>query len=283
MIAPPAVVWDLDEQTYHADPIGGSLSVSGAKKLLPPHCPAVYRWERDHPVTSDVFDFGHAAHRLVLGKGADIGVVEADSWRTKAAQGQRDEVRADGLVPILAADYAHAVAMAEAVRAHPLASLVLSDGDAEVSFFFTDEETGVVRRARADFLRRRRAGQRLIVADYKTTVSAFPDSFGASAAKFGYAMQAAWYLDAVQACGLVGDDDEPPAFVFVAQEKQPPYLVSVIELDADAMRVGDALNRRALRIFRECSDADTWPGYPADDITLVSLPAWFVRQMENVA
>ena len=46
-----AGVYDgMDEDAYHADPVpGGSLSASGAKLLLPPSCPALYHYRRDHP------------------------------------------------------------------------------------------------------------------------------------------------------------------------------------------------------------------------------------------
>ena len=80
----------MDEATYHGDPVpGGSLSSTGARKLLPPSCPALFRWQQDHPVHKDVFDFGSAAHRLVLGAGPEIALLDYDNMRTKAAQEER--------------------------------------------------------------------------------------------------------------------------------------------------------------------------------------------------
>ena len=74
MIVDPGV-YTLPADEYHADPVkGGSLSSSGARKIL--ECPARFRWERDHPpVPTDAFNFGHAAHKLVLGAGPDVEVV----------------------------------------------------------------------------------------------------------------------------------------------------------------------------------------------------------------
>jgi hypothetical protein len=88
---------DIPEAEYHAHQ--GSLSVSGAKVLL--KAPALFKWQQDHPVHKDVFDFGSAAHALVLGVGAPLHVVHADSWRTKAAQEERDKARAEGSIPLL--------------------------------------------------------------------------------------------------------------------------------------------------------------------------------------
>jgi hypothetical protein len=272
--APPfaAGVYDMDEATYHGDPVpGGSLSSSGARKLLPPSCPARFAYEREHPpAPKDVFDLGAAAHSLVLGKGAQVTVVEADDWRTKAAKDARAEARDAGYVPLLTAEWAQVQAMAAAIRAHPLASALLCRGDvqAEQSYFWHDEAFGIWRRARFDSARQ--GPNRLIITDYKTTTSADPASFARSVANYGYHQQAAWYLDAADAC--LGED---AAFVFVAQEKTPPYLVTVCELDGPALLAGVTLNRRAMEIYRDCTEAGAWPGYQPDDgIALISLPSW---------
>src|SRR4051794_7548534 len=100
-------VYDIDDVTYHADPVpDGSLSSSGARKLLPPSCPAIFKYERDNPPASTkTFDLGHAAHKLCLGVGPDVVEVEADSWRTNAAKDRGEEIRAAGGVPLLTAEY----------------------------------------------------------------------------------------------------------------------------------------------------------------------------------
>ena len=80
---------DMPEDAYHADPVpGGSLSASGAKKLLA--CPARFAYDRDRlPQATAAMELGTAAHKLVFGVGAQLAVVDAENWRTKAAQRQR--------------------------------------------------------------------------------------------------------------------------------------------------------------------------------------------------
>lgn len=265
---------NIPEDAYHRDPVPkGSLSSTGARKLLPPSCPAKFRWERDHPIHKKVFDFGSAAHKLVLGAGAQIAVVDADDWRTKDAKAQRDEAWSCGQVPVLRADWDRAAEMAEAVRAHPLAKeLHLFDpahGHAEQSMFWQDPETGVWCRSRTDWLRDTAPGWRTLVVDYKTADNANPEAFTKSAASYGYDQQDAFYCDGLTAIGV--DDD--PAFLFVVQEKTPPYLVSVCELDRADRAAGGRRNRLAIEIFRDCKAADAWPGY-STEINHVSLPAW---------
>ncbi|MEU5838815.1 PD-(D/E)XK nuclease-like domain-containing protein [Streptomyces diacarni] len=258
---------------YHADPVpGGSLSSTGARRLLPPGCPALFAHERDHGrAPSSVLDLGHAAHRLVLGDGPTIHVVEADNWRTMAAREERDQARADGLVPLLAAEYDQVAAMADALRAHPVASALFDPargGAPEQALFWRDPPTGVWRRALLDWLPPSAPG-RMIMADYKTTTSAAPEAIRKAVDTYGYHQQAAWYTAGIKSLGLAED----VAFVFVFQEKTTPYLVTVVQLDAMAMRIGAARNRRALQLYAECTASGRWPGY-ADDIEHLSLPAW---------
>jgi hypothetical protein len=271
-------VYQVDADTYHADPVaGGSLSSSGARKLLPPHCPARYRWERDNPPPPRPhFDIGHAAHRLVLGDGPDIVVIDAEDWRTKAAKAARDEAHAAGQVPLLTEAHDQVQAMAAAIRAHPVASRLFTPGRGrpEQALIWRDDATGVMRRALLDWLPDVPGG-RLIVPDYKTARSGDPDELSRAAHNYSYHQQAAWYLDGVRALGLGNDD---AAFVFVCQEKDPPYLVTIVELDHVAMRIGDLRNRRALNIYAECVRTGRWPGYADDRVELLSLPPWAEAQ-----
>jgi hypothetical protein len=274
----------MPEHVYHADPVpGGSLSSSGARRLLAPSCPARFRWERDHPpLSTPNMERGTAAHRLVLGTGAEIVQVAADDWRKKDAQDLRDKARADGKVPLLAAEYRKVQDMAAALRAHPWAAALFDPdrGRPEQSLFWRDGLADIWRRARLDWLPD--AGRkRLVITDYKTTSSADPDSIAKSVYTFGYYMQAAWYLDGVQALGI-GED---PAFIFVFQETAAPYLVNVIQLDWPALRAGAERNRAAIERYRDCTDSGIWPGYNPDirDIPTISRPAWAARRLDEEA
>lgn len=272
-------VYDIADDVYHADPVpGGSLSNSGAKKLLAPNCPAIFQYEREHPpAPKDVFDFGHAAHKLVLGAGAEIVEVKAENWRTNKAKEAAAEARLAGHVPLLTHDVAQVKEMATAILAHPVASALLrpDTGVAEQSYFWIDEPSGIMRRARLDWTPNPGKG-RMIIGDYKTAISADPAKFAKAAVDFGYHRQAPWYVDAVVAAGLAAD----PAFVFVVQEKSAPYLVNVIELDAVAMRIGREINRFAINIYANCVRTGVWPGY-GDDVALVALPAWYEKSYEE--
>lgn len=274
-------VYNLPEDVYHRDPVTeGSLSCSGAKRLLPPSCPALFKWEQEHGRPDKrQFDVGHAAHKLVLGVGAELVAVDAENWRTNAAKDAAKKARARGAVPLLAHELAEVESMAAALREHPLAGSLLAEGAGtpEASLFWRDVATGVMLRARTDWLPHVSPNGRLIVPDVKTAVCADPDTFARAAATYGYARQHPWYCDGVKALGIAED----VAFLFVVVEKTPPYLVSVVELDPDDVRVGRELNRRAIEVFARCMTEDRWPGYGDDEVTRVSLPRWHSYQLDE--
>ena len=283
IINKPGVYDDIPADLYHMDPVpGGSLSSSEARRLLPPSCPALFRHYKDNPeerATTKALDFGSAAHSIVL-EGDESAIVEihAENYRTKAAQQQAKTARLAGRVPLLPHELATVRDMATAIKANPIAAKLLEAGQAERSLFWADKETGIRRRARLDWSRDPINGRRVIIPDYKTAQSAEPRKFAKAAHEHGYHCQADWYLTAVQELDLAGPD---AAFVFIVQEKTAPYLVTVCELDADAMTLGRALNRAALDIYRRCTDTDTWPGYTTG-IAHISLPPWASNDLEAI-
>jgi hypothetical protein len=113
-----------------------------------------------------------------------------------------------------------------------------------------------------------------VITDYKTCPDASPQGFAKAVDDFGYYIQAAQYCDGWRA--IHGTD---PAFVFVAQEKAPPYLTATYQLDSEALQIGRDAMERAMEIWRDCREAEAagyehaWPGY-SHEIETISLPRW---------
>jgi len=279
MITEPGV-YDITIDEYHADPVEGhSLSSSGARKLLDPSCPALFRHEQlNPPAPKATFDLGHAAHKLVLGAGPELVEVEDEwgadpnAWRTNNVKAVIQEVRERGAIPLKPEDYSRVQAMADKLREHPIAAALLNaeTGRPEQTLVWRDKRTGVWRRALLDWLPNAAPlNGRMLVVDYKTTISAHPTAIQKTIHSYGYHQQADWYLDGVETLGLAA----APKFLFIFQEKTAPYLVTVAEPDTIALRVGRERNREAIGLYAECVSADRWPAY-SDDIELIPLPAW---------
>lgn len=261
---------DLSNADYHADKT--SLSSSGARKLLPPSTPAHFRWEQDNPQPpTKTFDYGNAAHKLILGNGPELVVIDHDTWNTKAAKAEVAEARERGAIPLKQHEMDMVTDMATAIRQHPLAAALLDPayGAPEQSGFWIDGPTGIRRRVRFDWLPSIQSG-RLIIPDYKTATDASDDAMQKDIAKYGYNMQADWYEEAARALGLGGQDAE---LLLIVQEKKPPYLINVIGIEFGSRIIAGAKNRAAINTFAECMSTGNWPGY-GDEPNYLALPGW---------
>lgn len=272
IITEPGVYPDLRFEDYMRDPVpGGSLSNSEAKHLMKPEgCPARFRWEKDHKQpTKRVFEIGSAAHSLVLGTGPELYKVEADNWRTDKAKQEAEDARADGMIPLLPHEYQMVMDMADALRAHPVASALFSPdrGDTEQSIFWIDGPTGVMRRARLDHLPHT-TDSRMLLVDYKTCVKADEVSCAKTVVNYGYHRQGATYTDGVIALGRAAE----VVYLVCFQEKQPPYLIHVFEVDAMLLAIARDQNREALESYAKCVAENRWPAW--EDVDLLSAPAW---------
>lgn len=260
----PEVIDGMKSEDYHRHAALGSTSL----KTLATKTPAHWKWDSEHPRHSDAFDLGTVVHSITLeGDESGVAVVDADSWRTKAAKEQQDAARAEGKTPLLTADWLQAKTMRDAILAHPVAKAMLTGHTAEQSIFW--EEDGLKLKVRPDLLNHG------IIGDLKTCRDANPNTFGKTAADLGYFQSAALYQDGVE---LVTGERRP--FRFILAEKSAPWLVSVVELDENALEYGRMMNDRAKRIYRECVANNHWPGYPETEP--VSLPGWAVYQMDDL-
>lgn len=270
----PGLFWDVPEQEYHGDL--SSLSSTGAKTLAT-RSPAEFDWERRHgrPPKKE-FDYGSAAHRYLLGKGAEIEVIDYENWRTDDAKEQRDKAYKAGRVPLLVDVDTAARELAYRARRHPLVAELLADGEAEVSGWWVDKETGCPCRVRPDWVTRR--GDHVLIADAKFVDDSSPTTFEKALYRWGYHQQAPWYVDGIAA--LLEVDPEAISFLFVAASKTGPNLVNLYELDADAMRIGARRNREARELFVRCTESGEWPDYGIGP-HVISLPGWAIYREDH--
>jgi hypothetical protein len=262
-------VHDLTDEEYFGGELARtSLSSTGVRELLV--CPAKFRWNQQHPQPPKrTFDVGHAFHRFTLGKGPDVVLFPGTgknpgAWQRDDDKAKVAEMRTAGKVPLRPTDWAAVHAMKAAFDQHPLAPKLLKGGEAEKTLVWVDEATGVLCRAKADYLRPDG------IVDAKSCDSVEEDALAKAVNNFGYHVQAAFYLRGFRA-RFPGVE---PFFAFAAFEKEPPHLGRVFQLSERALAYGDRLCAEALEIYRDCTAAGVWPGYPTDEITDIDLPGW---------
>lgn len=268
-ITEPGIYPDIPELTYHGDRalaphLGRSLSASGAKTLL--RDPERFAWERDKGRPGkDAFDLGGVVHALVLRSGDErIRIIDATDWKTKAAQEAKKEARANGLTPLNRTEFLQATKIAQAVRRHPLASELFTNGKPEVSFYWIDDETGVTCRGRVDYLRDD------MIIDLKTARygTGTEDAFGRQSASFDYPISAAVYTEGYEA--LTG---KTLPFITVTVEVAPPYIVRVYQYDEVDMHIGRERWRKALGEYAIREKSGDWSA-PLE-IKTITLPGWY--------
>lgn len=277
LITEPGVYENISAADYHSDCVAvGSLSSTGAKRLLPPSCPAKFKHERDHGRPErNAFDLGHGTHTKVLGKGEPFVIIDAADYKTAKARDARDAAYAAGQTPLLPHELDAVDAMTRAVLNHPIAGALLEQGRGhrERVMVAQDPDTGVWLRSMVD------ADDDLdgigpVIVDLKTAASAEPGAIAAAIERYGYHQQDPFYSDIYTT--LFGVE---PAFLFVFVEKEPPHPVTVYQLrESDRLR-GRERNRKAIDLYAHCVAEDRWPGY-SDDVVLHAAPGWAVAQHE---
>ena len=231
--------------------------------------PLHFRHRETHPITTTAaMAFGTLAHMAVLEPDRfdrEVVVFPGKTRRGKAW----DEFQAEHASRTIAKDGERdaARAIADAVRAHPHASRLLTGGDAEVPMFWEEEVAGKPRTMKglADYLR---AADGVTLVDLKITNSIKPRRFLSHIAKMGWHGQMAHYAAGVEA--LTGTE---PACYIVAVEPDAPHDVGVFHVHEDALYAGAEWRRELLEKWARAVDTDTWPGQ-VPDVEPVDLPKW---------
>jgi hypothetical protein len=278
-------IFDGKADGYHADDHGDNPTLSSSIANLLINRSPLHAWTA-HPrlnpnfvaVDDSKFDVGTVAHSMLLEGTASVDVCDFSDWRTKDAKEARDVSRLNGRTPLLAHQFEEVLAMCNAVadqlKAFNADPVPLTDGKPEQTMVWQDPQTGVWCRARIDWLH----DDLSAIDDLKTTTrSAHPEAFAKNLYSYGCDVQAAFYLRGINA--LYGDRSAGAmvagmmSWRWVVVETSPPYGLSVIEPGPAVLELADAKVDAALKLWAECLERDSWPGYPTK-VATAELPAW---------
>ena len=173
--------------------------------------------------------------------------------------------------------------MAAAARQHPIGRVLFSPdlpSICEASIFTRDPQTGVLCKIRPDYMVEPcQALPNGLLVDGKSCEDASPAGFARAVWNYDYGLQAAWYVDHFWQHYRTA---EPPGFIWMAQEKDPPQATAFYSASADILNHGRQHYRRLLDIYAECLKAGVWPGYPPQ-VRPLELPVWAQKQMQEAA
>lgn len=256
---------------YHAS---GAVSKSVLDMIH--RSPAYYAYCKEHPrEQTESMLLGSVFHKLVLEPdtfAAEFAVAPECDRRTKdgkAAWTEFQDALGDGVTPIAAQTYVTALCMRDAVRAHEIASRLLTDGKAEESYFW--ERDGIKCSCRPDWLK-----DNGLCIDLKSTQNASPDAFTRDAYNFRYYVQAWWYVDGLKRRGIQAED-----FIFIACENKPPFHVCVYAADDLYFKLGEEEALADFAKYKECLETGEFYGYDkSPEVHSLSLPDYVARHIK---
>lgn len=165
------------------------------------------------------------------------------------------------------ADYDNLLGIARSLAASPRARSYLTEpGEAEVSLLWEDDDTGLLCKARVDFLNS-------AINDLKTCADAM--MFSKSIANYGYHRQGAHYQNGCSK--LIG---EILPFRLIAIEKTQPWGNRAAELDNKAIEAGRSELRETLLAIKRAKETGRFPSY--EDPETWSLPSFYTFENDFV-
>lgn len=271
------------QDEYFAEPCKEPALSASIAHVLDNESP-LHAWSR-HPKLGGVsrpatkaLDNGSLSHALLLGTGKDVEVIDAADYRTNAAKDARDLARKLGKVPVLADDYRDAERKATILRARFIDKGIALDGQSEVTALWPETATTgapVQCRGMLDHLKLPR------IYDIKSIRSANPETCKRHVADYGYAIQRAAYVSAVEKIrpDLLGRVD----FIFVFYELEPPFAVTPIRMNGEFRELGARAWRRAIDRWEQCLRTNKWPDYTDANqiLDLAPLPWTLTRDSER--
>lgn len=237
---------------------------------------------------SEAMIFGRAAHALILGDevfmehfvvlpqnapprpdkrqlAAAAKGSKTESYLERAGFWDAFDTLAEGRM-VLQPEWMETIrSMSHALADDPLVG-PLFQGEAEVSLFWKDEATGLWLKARPDMV----PAMGDIHADLKSTRDPTPRACLRDTRKLGYDMQLG--LSAVGEEVLFGQVITAGVLVFVG--KEPPFHVTPIEVDEEALHWAKLKLRAAIDTAARCLETGDWPGYTAGAIPKFTVPEW---------
>lgn len=256
----------MSNDEYHADT--SAISSTLLKELLrsPMHFRHILTAPRKE---KECYRIGTAIHAFLLeyDRFHKEYVVVPDKGKTKASKEAYEEVISQNpnSFHVSESEMVMIHGIAEQVSRHSSATELLKLGEAEQTFFWTDEETGILCKVRADLF-----CSPFAILDVKSTMNASEDAFRRDVARLNYDLSAAMYQE-----GIYRVTGERLDFAWLAVEKEAPYGVALYNAE-DYIETGMKKFRRALRLLQACRSTLEYPSYQPDGLaTVLTRPAWY--------
>ncbi len=235
---------DIPNEDYHA---GVGISSSYIRRFGQSQLHAIEHKQESSPNLK----FGTASHALLVeGQEAfdkEVRVITGSPY-TKAYKEEKADYEEQGFIVLKESEAEIIHAMKDSMVYEGNAYLNAKGKIAEASIYWYEDD--VLCKCRPDLmcppLNEPNSDNKIVIVDYKTTVSCEPFAFNKSVKKYGYDMQAAWYRRGLLMAGYDVED-----FMFIAQEKVHPYASKVFRITKEQIDFGWTMMENYLEEYKE--------------------------------
>lgn len=272
---------DMPAELYHSDPCpSASLSNSLIRELLD-KSPLHAAWQHPRLInktnrkTTDAMTKGTLLHKLLLGAGSEIAIIDAEDYRGKAARENRDQALAENKTPVLARIYDEVCNCTEItkenIRNHPACQGFFDPGISEAVLAWQEQDIWC--RAMLDRLPNDR---NLPIFDLKSTELSASQVVWDKRLRDVYRTQGVFYDRGLEKLGM--PRREPMRYIVV--ELNEPYALNVFCPSEELIELASSEVDRAIRIWSHCMKTNEWKGYP-DCIIEVEPKPWMLDQVSD--
>ncbi len=248
--------------------------------MLLSSCPAQARWRLDNPEACEptrAMDLGSLVDQLVFG-GASFHTINADSYRTKAAQTERDAARERGQIPVLEHEIEPAQRLAGRIRATLLEEGVELEKCQKQQHMEWESPVGIISNngrptpcAGTPDLAILRAREWITI-DLKVGGKIDPEYLDRHVCDQYWDVQAAAYQEAGHT--LYHTDGRGGHFLLCA-ETSGAQMVEIYPFSESMMELGRRRWARAQYLWNHCRNNNEWPGYKRRDLV---PPDWLYER-----
>jgi hypothetical protein len=257
------MVLDMNEAEYHKVK-AFSYSFSKAFKKSPAHGKAYLSREWEISPDRELYK---AVHMMALEGKSDRIVVKDGRW-AGAVKEEVEALQAQGKIVLKQEAFERAQEIADAIKAHSLAGMVLAHSMCEVSMFWMQD--GVYCKARIDILSITSHG--IILGDLKNFGDCSRTALlNYQIAKNDYHLQLALYSKAIEA--VLGSAPIKRFWIFV--EGEAPHGVRVLNCGEAMIDRAWAEMSALIAQYKEVTETDNWHSYAEEELE-ATLPeyAW---------
>ncbi len=222
---------------------------------------------------------GSLAHELLLRKPGEVGdniaVIEADSFRSKAAKAKRDESVDAGKLPVLAHEYERATVACAHIHARLIEYGIRLHGESEIAAFWQEHASDgalVQCRALMDHVIRAEG----LIYDLKSCRSAHPRAIQKAVESYSYHIQATAYTRALEQIESSLAGRVRYRWLFV--ELTEPYVVVPAEPAGSMRRLGEACWSQAVDTWAACMATGAWPAYSRGEVLRIEASPWALER-----